>query len=243
MELEKLICPKCGEEFPATTERGPGPAKATFAAHCNKCEGKKVEAAFSAEPAEPLKVGDQVMHGEDEQVMTIEKIEDGIVSCFWQEGGETVCDDFSLLDLFTRIPGTLEEVAQECAPVEVTAIKELCKVFLTDAEYKTYALQMAEAGRDISRAEDDLAAVKSKYKSRIDSAVARRNEISTIISMGWEDRHIECNLVKDYRAGEIYKVRLDTGEEIGRRAMNTDERQRGLDFMEKQAEAGEAGDA
>ena len=41
MELEKLICSKCGEEFPATTERGPGPAKAKFAAHVNKCEGKK----------------------------------------------------------------------------------------------------------------------------------------------------------------------------------------------------------
>ena len=204
-------------------------------------EGIEVEFPVAAEP---LKVGDQVMHGTEGPVMTIEKIDDGVVTCVWSEGeGEPLRDDFSLLDLFTRIPGTLEEVAQECAPVEVTAIKELCKVFLTDAEYKTYALQMAEAGRDISRAEDDLAAVKSKYKSRIDSAVARRNEISTIISMGWEDRHIECNLVKDYRAGEIYKVRLDTGEEIGRRAMNTDERQRGLDFMEKQAEAGEAGDA
>ena len=43
LEFEKLICSKCGEEFPATTERGPGPAKAKFAAHVNKCEGKALE--------------------------------------------------------------------------------------------------------------------------------------------------------------------------------------------------------
>ena len=42
MELEKLICLKCGMEFPATTERGPGPAKAKFAAHVWKCEGKEL---------------------------------------------------------------------------------------------------------------------------------------------------------------------------------------------------------
>ena len=250
MELDKLICSKCGEEFPATTERGPGPAKAKFAAHVNKCEGKKAEVGeeVNAEffvDAEPLKVGDQVMLNNGpigQPVMFIEEIDGEEALCRFMEGEETIKDLWVLAALH-RVPATLEGAPPECAPVEVTAIKELCKVFLTDAEYKTYALQMAEAGRDISRAEDDLAAVKSKYKSRIDSAVARRNEISTIISMGWEDRHIECNLVKDYRAGEIYKVRLDTGEEIGRRAMNTDERQRGLDFMEKQAEAGEAGDA
>ena len=51
LDLEKLICPKCGEEFPATTDRGPGPAKAKFAAHVNKCEGKKQEEPlFSAVP-------------------------------------------------------------------------------------------------------------------------------------------------------------------------------------------------
>ncbi|TSA09394.1 MAG: hypothetical protein D4R73_07050 [Deltaproteobacteria bacterium] len=36
---EKLICPKCNQDFPATfKDRGPGPAKAKFAAHVNKCQ-------------------------------------------------------------------------------------------------------------------------------------------------------------------------------------------------------------
>jgi len=41
MSEEKLICPKCSQEFPATFEdRGPGPAKAKFQAHVNKCQAE-----------------------------------------------------------------------------------------------------------------------------------------------------------------------------------------------------------
>ena len=257
MELEKLICPKCGEEFPATTERGPGPAKAKFAAHCNKCEGKKVEAAFSAEPAEPLKVGDQVMHGEDEQVMTIEKIEDGIVSCFWQEGGETVCDDFSLLDLFTRIPATMEEVAQGPSPQQVEALEEgeqalkkaaaeqprnfrtkaisqNLKCVLTNAEFLARAREMSQANSEIIRLEAELKSVKSQFNSQIDKHTATRDDMSRRVSEGCEWRDVECREYWDYDRHEVYAVREDTFETVSRRTMTTAEMQRGLDFMERQ---------
>ena len=48
MKTEKLICPKCSQEFPATFEdRGPGPAKAKFQAHVNKCQAGNGESILA----------------------------------------------------------------------------------------------------------------------------------------------------------------------------------------------------
>ena len=238
---EKLICDKCGEEFPATTERGPGPAKAKFAAHVNKCEGKgllegkEVEADFF-DDAEPLKVGDQVMAGTEGPVMTIDEIGGDTVSCSWQEGGETHYDAF-LLDTLHRVPATLEEAAAECAPVEITVIKETLKVPLMDEDYKDFAIKMGHANLEISAAEDSLASVKSQFKARIDAAVAKRNEYASIINAGCEYKPVECQLRKDYGQSTIEVVRMDTSERVSIRNMTSEERQRGLDFMERQAEA------
>ena len=92
---------------------------------------------------------------------------------------------------------------------------------------------MSDLGAEITQS--DLAAVKSQYKSRIDGAEARRNGVANTIRTGWEMRTVECHLVKDYGVGEVYKVRLDSGEEFGRRTMTDTEKQRGLDFGELQA--------
>ena len=268
--MEKLICPKCNESFPATTERGPGPAKAKFAAHVRKCEGKgpregkEVEADFFVED-DPLKVGDQVMAGEPgdgSPVMTIEKIEDGIVSCFWQEGEETVCDDFSLLDLFTRVPATLEEVAQDRpSPQQVEALEEgeqalkkaaaeqprnfrtkaisqNLKCVLTNAEFLSRAKEMSQANSEIIRLEAELKSVKSQFNSQIDKHTATRDDMSRRVSEGCEWRDVECREYWDYDRHEVYAVREDTFETVSRRTMTTAEMQRGLDFMERQAEPG-----
>ena len=244
MELDKLICSKCGEEFPATTERGPGPAKAKFAAHVNKCEGKKAEVGeeVNAEffvDAEPLKVGDQVMLNNGpigQPVMFIEEIDGEEALCRFMEGEETIKDLWVLAALH-RVPATLEGAPPECAPVEITVIKETLKVPLSDEDYKDFAIKMGHANLEISAAEDSLASVKSQFKARIDAAVAKRNEYASIINAGCEYKPVECQLRKDYARSTIEVVRMDTYMRVSIRNMTSGERQRGLDFMERQAEA------
>ena len=267
MELEKLICPKCNEEFPATTERGPGPAKAKFAAHCNKCEGKKAEAAFSAEPGdttgqeEPLTVGDQVMAGANGPVMTITEIGGDSATCGWEEEGEAMVDVY-LLDTLYRIPATLEEVAQGPSPQQIEALEEgeqalkkaaaeqprnfrtkaisqNLKCVLTNAEFLARAREMSQANSEIIRLEAELKSVKSQFNSQIDKHTATRDDMSRRVSEGCEWRDVECREYWDYDRHEVYAVREDTFETVSRRTMTTAEMQRGLDFMERQ-EAAEA---
>ena len=206
MELDKLICSKCGEEFPATTERGPGPAKAKFTAHVNKCEGK---AKFLAEPGDTTGPSAQQVDALKEGIAALDKL----------------------------VPATLEGAPPECAPVEITVIKETLKVPLSDEDYKDFAIKMGHANLEISAAEDSLASVKSQFKARIDAAVAKRNEYASIINAGCEYKPVECQLRKDYARSTIEVVRMDTYMRVSIRNMTSGERQRGLDFMERQAEA------
>lgn len=137
------------------------------------------------------------------------------------------------------VPATLGEVAQEFAPTEITIIKETLKVVLSDEDYKHFAILMGQANTEIGAAEDQLAAVKSQFKSRIDAAVAKRNEYAGIINAGCEYKSVECQLIKNYSDGTISNVRMDTGKQVGSRLMTSEERQRGLDFMKLQAAAPE----
>ena len=127
----------------------------------------------------------------------------------------------------------LQEVAQACAPTEIITITEPLKVYLTDAEYKELAIKMGQFSAEVNQAEVDLTAVKSRYKSRKEAAEAKYNEVANIIRSGWEERPVECQLIKNYAAGTITKIRLDTGDEVSTRAMTSEERQRGLAFMEQ----------
>lgn len=253
--MEKLICPKCNESFPATTERGPGPAKAKFAAHVRKCEGKgpregkEVEADFFVED-DPLKVGDQVMAGEPgdgSPVMTIEKIDDGVITCTWQEGGEIRREDFSLLDLFIRVPATLEEVAQECASAQqVEALEEAAsaldeaeaaqppnrkykttseslKCMLTDDEIRDYAKKMAYANSEAARLEQEFSSIKSQYKGKIETQTAIRDDMARTIGQGFEFRQTECWEIWDWGNFTVTVVREDTFETVSRRTMTSSE--------------------
>lgn len=126
-------------------------------------------------------------------------------------------------------PTTLAEAAEQ-ASTETTTIVEILPVPLTDAEHKEISKMMAAANQEIVQAEIELKAVKTQYKSRMESAEARRQEYSDIINAGHRQRQVECHLVKDFTTNTITLIRLDTGEIVRTRTMTTAERQRGLDF-------------
>ncbi len=138
-------------------------------------------------------------------------------------------------------PATLEEVAKETVrPIETVTVQETLRVDLTDEEYKNVAILMGHANAEISAAEDQLAAVKSQFKSRIDAAVAKRNEYAGIINAGCEYKPVDCWLTKDWGAGSITVTRQDTGEVIRTRPMSPEEKQRGLQFQEDHGPGQEA---
>jgi len=115
-------------------------------------------------------------------------------------------------------PTTLAEVA-EPASTETTTVTEILPEPLTDAEDKEIGKQQAQANQEIAQAEDELKSVKSQYKSRIDSAEARRNEYAAIINAGHQQKQVECHLIKDFRENTITLVRLDTEEIVRTRTM------------------------
>lgn len=123
-------------------------------------------------------------------------------------------------------PGSSDELPE----METTETFEILKVPLADTDYKEYGIKMGQANREIQQAEDELAAVKSQFKSRIDAAVAKRNEYAGIINAGCEYLKVDCHLIKDYRENTMTLVRLDTLEIVRTRTMTVDERQRGLGF-------------
>ncbi len=84
-------------------------------------------------------------------------------------------------------PTSFEDLAQaQEVPLEITTIQETLKCILSDEEYKNIAILMGRGNAEISAAEDELAAVKSQFKSRIDAAVAERNEYAGMINAGCE---------------------------------------------------------
>jgi hypothetical protein len=143
----------------------------------------------------------------------------------------------------TQSPGRLSPEARGYEPepekeyqdADVTVIQETLPVKLTDQDYKSLAIKMGQAGTEIAQAEDQLAAVKSQFKARIDAAKAKSNEYASIANAGVEYRKVDCHLTKDYQQNTVRIRRLDTFELVSERTMTTAERQRGL-FDEKPVE-------
>jgi len=133
-------------------------------------------------------------------------------------------------------PGYVPEPVSQYQDADVTEIKETLPVKLTDADYKNLAIKMGQAGTEIAQAEDHLAAVKSQFKAKIDTAKAKSNEYASIANAGVEYRQVDCHLIKDYQHSFVRTVRLDTGEIVNERTMTTAERQRGLFPEEKPAD-------
>ena len=99
--------------------------------------------------------------------------------------------------------------------------------------YRELRASVVAANQEIVQAEIELKAVKTQYKSRMESAEARRQEYSDIINAGHQQMQVECVLVKDFTANTITLIRQDTFEDVRTRTMSSAERQRGLNFEEE----------
>jgi hypothetical protein len=127
-----------------------------------------------------------------------------------------------------EVPGYGPVPEESYQDADVTEIKETLPVKLTDADYKNLAIKMGQAGTEIAQAEDQLAAVKSQFKAKIDAAKAKSNEYAAIANAGVEYRQVDCHLIKNYQSGFVRVTRMDTFEIVSERTMTSAERQRGL---------------
>jgi hypothetical protein len=114
--------------------------------------------------------------------------------------------------------------------VEITTAWESLRCQLTDAEIVEFARSAAQANQKLGSLEEELKAIKTEYKSQMERAQADLNHFSHMVSTGYETRRVGTIIAKDYRTNMITVRREDTGEIVRSRAMNSEERQRGLDL-------------
>ena len=129
-------------------------------------------------------------------------------------------------------PKTLEDVQEAVEKAELNVktrnTTESLKCILTDDEKLRYGIAGARATAEITTIEDELQAVKSQYKSRVDAATATRNDMAKRINNGYEFRQVECEERWDYGSNIIIVIRTDTYETVSRRTMSREEMQRKL---------------
>lgn len=107
-----------------------------------------------------------------------------------------------------ELPVTLEDETLLTRSKELGL--QIAQIESTKADHKE---QKAEMGRELREEETELA------------------RLARIVREGKEPRQVVCQERADYRAGQVYVVRTDTGELVRTRRMTGDERQLGLDAV------------
>ena len=103
-----------------------------------------------------------------------------------------------------------------------------------DAEEKAVlSAAMAQAIGELATAEDELKAIKSDFKSRIDRLQAEINDNARKVNNGYEMRYIDCEKIPDTTARLWTIYRLDSGEEVKKVRMTEDDIQAKLSGFEQ----------
>ena len=121
--------------------------------------------------------------------------------------------------------------------IEKRTFNRLLKVLFTPTEKIEISEQIANAIRNLKKAQDDLASVAAQFKSEIKRHEAEITSLAEKVNSGWEMRSVVCREIKDYNTGSVYVFRDDTEELIEERAMTAEERQKPLPFKETESPA------
>ena len=89
---------------------------------------------------------------------------------------------------------------------------EYLKYQFTDDEKREISEQMAQQVSELATVEDELKAVKSDYKSRIDGLQANVNGAASKLNNGYEMRQIKVQWIPDWDDKIWSIMREDTGE-------------------------------
>jgi hypothetical protein len=97
---------------------------------------------------------------------------------------------------------------------------------LERADLASHVLQQRD------EAEQRMKADASQHKANIQEKEAELRRLTEEIRQRRTFRPVDCERIFDYSAGTVRDVRSDTGEELNRRDLTNDERQRHLDLEE-----------
>lgn len=106
---------------------------------------------------------------------------------------------------------------------------------LTEDEKAIRSSELAAATRDFFDARERMDAAKQEFKATretlqdvIDAAMSNTRKLGNIVRTGHEERAVKCDDIVASKRGMVDRVRRDTGEVVGTRAMTEAERQRAL---------------
>ena len=106
--------------------------------------------------------------------------------------------------------------------------EEVLRYSFSKEELAQHSATLAQGNIEKLRIEEEAKQVSADYKARIQRVQAEINVAANRIYSGYEMRPVACEKVSDYTMGEVYFVRLDTGEEFNRRKMTELELQQEL---------------
>jgi hypothetical protein len=104
-------------------------------------------------------------------------------------------------------------------------VSEFCKYVFDEDEKREFATDMARKVAELNKAENDLKAVKSDYKSQIDGLTASVQNAATKLNNGYEMRNMDCEKQPCWESHEWQMVRVDTGEIVKTRKMSSEDLQ------------------
>lgn len=101
-------------------------------------------------------------------------------------------------------------------------------VKLSETELRDRGDQLAAVIQDVNSEESRQVDVKTQMKARLTELDAKKSQLAITISRREEYRDVTVEIWHDYERLKVFTVRKDTGEEIHRRAMVSEEMQRPL---------------
>jgi len=113
---------------------------------------------------------------------------------------------------------------------------ETCKYQFTEAELRELADNLARKLEEKSRTEEEKKEVAAQFSAKIKTLANETNLLAVNVRNRWEYRSIECDVIYDYKKGEVKYVRLDSGEIHRTRVMTAAERQEALDLKDAKKE-------
>jgi hypothetical protein len=107
---------------------------------------------------------------------------------------------------------------------------------LTDAEKLDYGRKLADAENELDTIDTEKKNAVDGYKEKTSAVQVAVRRLVSAIRDGMERREVECEWVYYWDSFTKELVRSDTGESIERAVIGPDERQIGLDGIDKNAE-------
>lgn len=121
--------------------------------------------------------------------------------------------------------------------------KRTIPVKLDDKEISKLAKDYAGTKTKIELLEGEMKAAADKFKGDIKLLEGSAAELLGYIRTGERERELEVDVIYDWRTNEVRVVRVDNQEEITKRAMSAEERQREMFEVSHRKDKGEVKNA